>query len=156
MDAVTYPDEKVASFLSDSVIPLRVAYDHPILAKQFGVKWTPTLVTLDIEGQEHHRTVGFLGPDELIPSLLLGMGKCFYETDRFDEALSLFEKLLATSPQSNSAPEAIFLRGVSLYKSTKDPKPLRHAYDKLAAEYPQSEWATRAYPYRLIPSEAVA
>lgn len=150
MDAVTYPDEKVASFLSESVIPLRVAHDHPTLAKQFGVKWTPTLVTLDTEGIEHHRTVGFLGPEELIPSVLLGLGKCFFETDRFDEALKVFERLLATSPQSDSAPEAIFLRGVSLYKSTKNPQPLRQAYDKLMAEYPQSEWARRAHPYRLI------
>jgi hypothetical protein len=156
MDAVTYPDEKVSSFLNDSIIPLRVAHDHPILAKQFSVKWTPTLVTLDPDGQEHHRTVGFLGPDELIPSLLLGMGKCFFETDRFDEALSLLEKLLATSPKSDSAPEAIFLRGVSLYKSTQNPKPLREAYDRLAVEYPLSEWAKRAAPYRLISLEAVA
>jgi tetratricopeptide (TPR) repeat protein len=150
MDAVTYPAEKVASFLSDNVIPLRVAHDHPTLAQQFSVKWTPTLITLDPDGQERHRTVGFLGPDELIPSVLLGMGKCFFENDRFAEALSYFEKLLATCPKSDSAPEAIFLRGVSLYKSTKNPKPLREAYDKLVGEYPQSEWARRADPYRLI------
>jgi hypothetical protein len=37
-----------------------------------------------------------------------------------------------------------------MYKSTHDPKPLRASYDKLAAEYPDSEWAKRAYPYRLI------
>jgi tetratricopeptide (TPR) repeat protein len=150
MDAVTYPAEKVASFLNDNVIPLRVASDHPTLAQQFSVKWTPTLVTLDPEGQEHHRTVGFLGPDELIPSVLLGIGKCFFETDRFDEALSHLEKLLATCPQSDSAPEAIFLRGVSLYKNTKNPMPLREAYDKLTSDYPRSEWARRAEPYRLI------
>jgi tetratricopeptide (TPR) repeat protein len=150
MDAVTYPNEAVASFISDSVIPLRVAHNHPTLSQQFGIKWTPTLITLDSEGQEHHRTVGFLAPDELIPSILLGMGKCFFETDRFAEALSVFEKLLANSPKSDSAPEAVFLRGVAQYKNTKNPKPLREAYDRLTAVYPQSEWARRADPYKLI------
>jgi len=58
--------------------------------------------------------------------------------------------LLEAYPKSDSAPEAIFLRGVSLYKSTEDPKPLRASYDKLSAEYPENEWTKRAYPYRLI------
>jgi tetratricopeptide (TPR) repeat protein len=150
MDAVTYPDEKVISFLNETFIPLRVSYDHPILAKQFAVRWTPTLITLDSSGLEHHRTVGFIGPEELIPSLLLGMGKGYFETDRFAEAIAAFEKLLTINSQSDSAPEAIYLRGVSLYKSTNNAKPLREVYDKLSASYPRSEWARRAEPYRLI------
>lgn len=150
MDAVTYPDEKVADFVQNGLIPLRVPFDHKPLAADFNIKWTPTLITLDRDGKEHHRTVGFLGPDELIPSLLLGIGKSHFENERFDEAIAAFEKILKEYPKSNSAPEAIYLRGVARYKSTHQPKPLREAYDKLAAEYPSSEWAHRAHPYRLI------
>ena len=150
MDAVTYPDDRVGSFLKDRVIPVRVAYDHKPLSGDFNVKWTPTIVTLDQEGKESHRTVGFLAPEELIPSLLLGIGKSHFEAGRFGEAISVFDELLDQYPKSDSAPEGIYLRGVSLYKNTKDPKPLKGAYEKLAAEYPDTQWTKRAYPYRLL------
>ena len=150
MDAVTYPDSKVVSFINENLIPLQVQFDAQPLASDFNITWTPTLITLDAEGREHHRTVGFLAPDELIPSLLLGMGKSCFENERFEEALSYLEKILADYPKSDSAPEAHYLRGVCRYKSTHDPKPLKEAYEKLREEYPMSEWTKRAYPYRLL------
>ena len=150
MDAVTYPDAKVAEFIMSSLIPLRVPFDHKPLAADFNLKWTPTLITLDTDGKEHHRTVGFLAPEELIPSLLLGMGKTHFELEHFDKGIEKFDRILKEFPKSDSAAEAIYLRGVSLYKSTHDPKPLRLAYENLKDAYPGSEWTRRAYPYRLI------
>ncbi len=150
MDAVTYPDPTVIDFVAKSVVPLRVAFNHKPLSVDFNVKWTPTLVTLDPNGKEHHRTVGFLAPEELIPSLLLGMGKTHFENGEFEQALARFEELLSRFPKSVSAAEAIFFRGVATYKHKKDAKPLRHAYDKLTAEFPGNEWTKRADPYRLI------
>ena len=151
MGAVTYPNAKLGEFISKNLIPVQVKSDAQPIATDFNVKWTPTLITLDTEGKEHHRTVGFLPPEELIPSLLLGIAKCHFDRDRFAEALASLDKLLAEYSKSDSAPEAIFLRGVSRYKSTHDPKPLKEAYEKLQSEYPSSEWTKRAYPYRLIP-----
>jgi outer membrane protein assembly factor BamD (BamD/ComL family) len=107
-------------------------------------------VTLDTEGKEHHRTVGFLSPEELIPSLLLGKAKIDFGHEDFAKALVSLEALLKDYPKSGAAPEAIFLRGVCGYKSTHTPKPLKEAYEKLAAEYRDSEWTKRAYPYRLL------
>ncbi len=150
MDAVTYPDAKVIGFINENMIPLRIPFDAQPLSKDFNVTWTPTIVTLDPGGKEHHRTVGFLAPEELIPSLLLGIAKSYFETDRFNEALEKLAKLLAQYPKSDSSPEAIYVRGVCGYKSTDDPKPLKEAYEKLSAEYPSSEWTKRAYPYRLL------
>ena len=150
MDAVTYPDAKVIHFISEKMIPLRVPFDAQPLAADFNVKWTPSLVTLDAEGREHHRTVGFLAPEELIPSLLLGIAKSYFETDRFDEALAGIDKLLGEYPESDSTPEAVYLRGVCRYKSTNDPKPLKEAYEQLKTQHPSSEWTKRAYPYRLL------
>jgi tetratricopeptide (TPR) repeat protein len=151
MGAVTYPDERVVTFILENLIPLQVKSDAQPLATDFNVKWTPTLVTLDSDGKEHHRTVGFLPPEELVPSLLLGIAKCHFDRERYEEALKALSRLLESYPKSDAAPEAIFLRGVSLYKSTHNPKPLKEAYEKLQAEYPSSEWTKRAYPYRLIP-----
>lgn len=150
MGAVTYPDARVISFINEHMIPLRVRFDAQPLATDFNVNWTPTIVTLDSEGKEHHRTVGFLAPEEFIPSLLLGIAKVYFDTDRFDVALVNLEKLLLDYPKSHSAPEAIYLRGVSLYKSTDHPKTLKQAYEKLQDNYPGSEWTKRAYPYRLL------
>jgi len=150
MDAVSYPDARVAQFVTTNFVPLRLPFDSVPYAADFNIKWTPTLITLDPDGKEHHRTVGFLGPDELIPSLLLGIGKSFFESEKFPEAIEALNKLIADHPQSASAPEAMFLLGVAKYKNTHDPMPLRHAYDRLTAEFPGNEWTKRAFPYRLI------
>jgi tetratricopeptide (TPR) repeat protein len=150
MDAVTYPEDAVIDFINTNMIPLRVRFDAQPHAKDFGVKWTPTVITLDPAGEEHPRTVGFLDAGELVASLKLGIGKAQFMNDRFEEALSTLGELIASHPESQSAPEAIFHHGVAGYKSSQDPKKLREAYEKLKAEYPDSEWAKRAYPYRLI------
>jgi TolA-binding protein len=149
MDTVTYPEATVAEFIGENLIPVRVRFDDP-LAKKYGLTWTPTLITLDAEGKEHQRTVGFLPPEGLIPSLLLGMAKSHFEREEFDEALQRLHELVSGYPESTSAPEAIFLRGVAGYKHTHSPKPLKEAYERLAADYPSSEWTTRAAPYRLL------
>lgn len=150
MDAVTYPDQKVIDFVQRHVIPLRVAFNDEKLAPQFNVKWTPTLITVDSQGVEHHRTLGFLPPEDFMASQLLGVGKTYFDLENFDEALTRFNMLLDSFPKNVFVPEALFYRGVALYKSTHDPKHLRHAYDKLTAEYPDNEWTRRAHPYSLI------
>lgn len=150
MDTVTYPESKVARFIEENFIPLRIPSDSKPYPEKFKIKWTPALIVLGPDGEEHHRTVGFLGPEELIPSLLLGLGKYHFDHDRFDPALSGLEHLLADYGRSASAPEAVFLRGVCGYKQSHDPKPLKAAYERLQADFPASEWTKRAYPYRLL------
>lgn len=150
MDTVTYPHPKVVEFVQTHLIPVWVAYDAQPLATDFNIRWTPTLITLDSEGKEHHRTVGFLSPEELIPSLMLGMAKCHFDLERFDPAVLILEKLLAEYPRSDSAPEATYLQGVGRYKSKHDARSLKEAYERLQANYPSSEWTKRAYPYRLL------
>lgn len=150
MDAVTYPIANVVGFLQNEMVPVRVAFNHKPLAVDFNVKWTPTLVTLDLDGKEHHRTVGFLSPEEIIPSLLLGMGKAYFDRSQFDLAIAKLDKIISEFPSSNAAPEAVYYRGVANYKNTKQAAPLKEAYEKLTARYAKSEWAERAAPYRLL------
>lgn len=75
MHAVAFPDPAVVGFVTTNLIPLRIPADDPELGPRYKVKWTPTLLVLDAEGVEHYRSLGFYPPEELIPSLLLGMGK---------------------------------------------------------------------------------
>jgi len=150
MDAVVYPETMVVNFIQQNMIPLRIQFDVQPYCTDFNIKWTPTLITLDNSGLEHHRTTGFLAPEELIPSLLLGIAKSYFDLEQFTEAITTIETLLKDHPKSDSAPEAIYIKGVSQYKSTNDPKPLKKAYEQLKLEYPSSEWTKRASPYRLL------
>lgn len=149
MGAVTYPHEAVVSFINENVVPLRIGSDEQP-AKDFNINWTPALLILDQNGKEHHRSIGFLGPEELIAAIVLGIGKMQYDADNFREAITSFEKIIEKSPGSDSAPEAVFLAGVSRYKNTHSPLPLKEAYEHLLEEYPRSPWTKRAYPYRLL------
>jgi tetratricopeptide (TPR) repeat protein len=150
MDAVTYPEKKVIDFISSNLIPLLIAFDAQPQAADFNIKWTPTLITLGMDGREHHRTVGFLEPEDFVTNQILGIGKYHFDNDRFPEALTHFEKTMDEFPTSGTMPEAIFLQGVARYKNSGDPKPLKKAYEKLTADFPDNEWTKRAYPYRLL------
>ncbi len=150
MDTVTYPQKEVTDFIAGNIVPLRVASDAMPLSKHFNVKWTPTLVVLDVAGKEHARTLGFLPPEEFIPTILLGMGKSCFDLDDFALAIEDFDRLIQPYPRSHSTPQAIYLQGVTRYKSTHDVGHLKKLYEKLRDEYPQSVWAQRAMPYRLL------
>lgn len=151
MDAVTYPDEKVFDFVKTTVVPLRIPADSEPLATNFTLRWTPTLIILDTKGIEHSRTVGFIAPEEFIPTMLLGIAKTYYELGDFNPAIENLEKIIHGYRQSFAAPEAIYYRAVCGVKTVHDIGGLKKAYELLAKEYPQSEWVKRALPYRLLP-----
>lgn len=151
MDAVSYPNPKVIEFLEANVIPLQLKSDALPYARDYNVRWTPNLLILDPDGREHHRVIGFLPPVELIPSILLGIGKTRFDRNQFEEAITALNKVIDEYPYTSSAPEAIFFRGVALYKGTHQPQHLKEAYFKLQSQYHHSEWARRAYPYWLLP-----
>ncbi len=150
MGAVTYPNEKVVEFITGHMVPVQVLYNTEPLASDFNVRWTPTVITLDEEGKEHHRTVGFLPPEEFIPSLMLGIAKTHFDRSNFQEAILMLDRLLKEYPKSDAAPEAIYIRGVSEYQSTHSPEPLKKVYERLKSEFPNSEWVKRAKPYSLL------
>jgi outer membrane protein assembly factor BamD (BamD/ComL family) len=114
------------------------------------VKWTPTLISANGEGKDHRRPEGALPPEEMIPSILLGVGKVHLDAERIDKALAFFDQIVEKYPRSESTAEAIYLKGVCQYKSTHNAKPLKMAYERLQADYPTSIWTKRAYPYRLL------
>ncbi len=150
MDAVTYPSAMVVAFIEENLVPLRLPYNHEPLAGTFGVQETPCLILLDGDGIEHHRTTGFLPPEELIAAIQLGKAKILQDRGVFDEALKLLDLLLAEQPKSGSAPEALYQRGLCLYKSTHDSRYLKEVYEQLKKNYPDSDWTRRSARYRLL------
>ncbi len=151
MDAVTYPDASVVEFVSAHLVPVRVRYDAEPISTNFQIRWTPTLVTLDPEGNEHHRTVGYLEPNELIASLALGIAKWHFDTKQFDQAAAGMESVIQQFPDTDAAPEAQYLLGVSKYKMSHDLTNMRDAYRELKAKYSGSEWTKRAAVYSQLP-----
>jgi tetratricopeptide (TPR) repeat protein len=152
MGAVTYPNDKVVKFVDYNFVPVQIETSNTVLMNQFKVSWTPTIIVLDADGNEAHREVGFLAPEEFIPTFMVGKGKYYFNAEAHPEAQDMFDEALRDYPESAAAAEAVFFLGVSRYKMTHDPKPLRAAYDILTAKFPGSEWTKRAAPYRLIPS----
>jgi hypothetical protein len=113
MDAVTYPKPEVSRLTTTRFVPPRVAHTHQLLSARFKVHNTPTRVALDAEGNEHHRSVGLLEPEELIPSLLLGLGKVHFDRGESLPALAALAELLAPYPDSQAAPEATRLQALA-------------------------------------------
>ena len=150
MDAVAYTDQAVVSFITENLIPVRIPAGDPDLGPRFRVKWTPTLLILDTAGEEQYRTLGFYPPNDLIPSLLLGMGKALFNLPDRPAACDCFARIIAEYPASGMASEAVYLQGVSRYIESLDVAKLIGIYERLAADYPSSPWLTRADPYRLL------
>ena len=147
MGAVTYPQEAVAKFVDFNFVPLKIEITNTALAQQFGVSWTPTIMVLDADGKEHYRSVGYLPPEEFVPTFQVGKGRYYIDCEQFPEAEAMLAEVINNSPQAHAAPEAIYFLGVTRYKHTHDPKPLKEAYETLKAKYPQSDWAKRAEPW---------
>jgi thioredoxin-related protein len=111
MDTVTYPNPKTAEFVNRYMIAVRVYTNSvPPWASRFVIQYTPTVLTLDGDGKEHHRTVGFLPPEEFIPSLMLGMGKAHFDAKEFAKVRAILEWLLTEFPHSQAAPAASDLK----------------------------------------------
>jgi hypothetical protein len=150
MDAVAYPDAAVIQFIGENLVPIRLEATDPVMGPRFGIRWTPSLLILDAAGVEHYRTLGFYPPEDLIPSLLLGIGKARFNQPDRPAARELWDRLVSSYPTNSLAPEAVYLQGVAGYIETHDVSHLIGIYDRLAADYPDSPWLTRADPYRLL------
>ncbi len=150
MGAVTYPDSKVAEFITARMVPVQLLYDARPYADDFNIQWTPTIIVLDENGKEHSRTVGFIPPEEFVPALMLGMLKVHFNRKQFREALDEANALIRDYPGAKAMPEAIYWQGVASFENTHDPQHLKAIYKRLQSEYPASEWTQRAQPYSLL------
>ena len=115
------------------------------------MKWTPTIIILDSDGDEHHRFIGFLPPEDFIGQSILGRGKAGFNLEYFDQAIQCFQELLIRYPKTDAAPEAQYFLGVSKYKASHDPRELKSNFEILQRDYAGSEWTKKAQVYALIP-----
>lgn len=149
MDAVTYPEDSVVQFVKKYLTPLRIDITQSVDDK-YQTFWTPTLSILNYSGLEIQKETGFFKPVELIASLHVGLAKVHIQEKQFDTAGVHLKQVLENFCDEKVVPEAIFFRGVNLYKLNDDPSFLKEAHYRLVEEYPESEWADKSYPYQFI------
>ena len=150
--AVTYPDSNVCASVENNFIPIQIDFNkNKALVKRYAVKWTPTIIILDSDGEDHHRFVGYLPPEDFIAQIILGKGKVEFDLDRFEQAIQCFQEILVRFPKADAAPEAQYYLGVAKYKASHDPKELKLGLEVLQRDYPNSEWTKKAQVYSLIP-----
>src|SRR6266542_2115751 len=141
MDTVTYPDHRVAHFIEEHFIPARVrTKDNPQLLKEYFVTWTPNVVVTDEQGKVHYRVEGFLPPEEFVARLSLGAGKYYLDHDEFDRAAERFEEVAERHRGTEAGAEGLYWLGVARYKKAHDKAQLRPSWERLAQEYPDSDW----------------
>lgn len=150
MDAVTYPAEEVINFIHKHLIPLRININNNSAIENHHIFWTPCLAVIDMNGNEMQRTIGFLGVEEFIPSMLLGLAKERLNAGEYEMAMIPLTSLQEMFFESDMIPEAIYFSGVAMYKQTSNAGRLKEAYEKLLKDHPESVWTRRAYPYRLL------
>jgi hypothetical protein len=144
MDAVTYPNERVQSWLREHWIACRLPIaEEKELARRFGVLWTPGLVWLDAEGAAHHTNVGYFEPNELLAESCFGAGMVAAGSGDWEAALSWFETVDKQWQHSHAAPAAKYWAGVAAKMWSGDVEPLLAHWRNLIRLYGSSSWAEK-------------
>ena len=146
MDAVTYPQDKVALFINDHFVPVKIhTDDHPELTEKYRVPWTPAFVVLDSEGREHYREIGYLPPDDFLTHMNLALGRSALEEKDYSAAAGYFQTIVDRYGASEVVPEALYFLGVCKNRvkgGTADDR--KAVWRLLMNQHPKSDWAKKA------------
>lgn len=118
--------------------------EHPAYFHRFDALWTPTVLILDANGVERFRIEGYLPKDEFRAQLELGLARVAFMGKHWTDAEQRYAAVLDKYPQSKSAPEALYWKGVSHYKKTNDHTVLSQLPGQFQERYPDSIEALKA------------
>ncbi|MFN2387831.1 MAG: thioredoxin fold domain-containing protein [Thermoanaerobaculia bacterium] len=150
MDAEVYPDSRVESLVRGHFVPVRIHVrdeNAAALMERFGANWTPTIVFLDPDGSERHRIEGFLPTEDFLAQLMLGLGRIAMAAKKWDEAERDFAQILEKYPNSDSAAEALYWKGVAKFKEG-DAGALGETAKAFQERYTESPWAKKSVIWR--------
>ena len=102
------------------------------------------MVILDPNGVERFRLEGYLPKDEFRAQLELGLARVAFMGKHWSDAEQRYAAVLEKYPQSKSAPEALYWKGVSHYKATNDHTVLSELPGQFREQYPDSIAALKA------------
>jgi len=101
------------------------------------------VIILDPNGKERFRIEGYLPKDEFRAQLELGLARVAFMSKDFADAERRFSEVVARYPESKAAPEALYWKGVSHYKTTNDHTVLGEMPGQFQENYPDSIWAAK-------------
>ena len=145
MGTVTYLQPEVVDFVQTHFIPVKIDISKEAKRfEEFEVQWTPTIIVFDQEKKEHHRTTGYLSPEDFLSELRLGLANLEYHRKHYNEAMEEYRQVLQVFPNTSAAPEALYFSGVCNYMATHDPSHLKETNTELREKYPASDWTKKA------------
>ena len=93
------------------------------------------------------RIEGYLPRDEFRAQLEMGLARVAFMNKKWSEAERRYAEVAERYPQTTAAPEALYWKTVSTYKSTNDHAVLGEVVGQLRDSYPESVWALKALPW---------
>jgi hypothetical protein len=140
-----YPNPRVAEFIESNFIPVGFHIkEHPTMWHRFSVSWTPAILVLAPDGEEHFRIEGFLPADEFLGQLHLALGHWAVRRKDWKGAEEEFQAAADHFPQTDAAPEGLYWAGVARYSASHDGAELRKLGQQFKTRYQNSSWAKRA------------
>ena len=101
------------------------------------------MIILDPNGKERFRIEGYLPRDEFRAQLELALARVAFMSKNWADAERRYTEVLERYPESKSAPEALYWKGVSQYKATNDHTVLGELPGQFEQKYPESSWALK-------------
>jgi TolA-binding protein len=101
------------------------------------------VVILDPNGKERFRIDGYLPRDEFRAQLELGLARVAFMSKKWADAERRYIEVLERYPNTHAAPEALYWKGVSHYKTTNDHTVLGELPGQFRQQYPWSIWALK-------------
>jgi len=117
--------------------------EHPAYFHRFDAAWTPTVLIMDPDGNERWRIEGYLPKEEFRAQLEMGLARVAFMHKQWAEAERRYAEVLERYPDTTSAPEALYWKGVSHYKATNDHTVLGELPRQFKEKYPESVWALK-------------
>ncbi len=112
--------------------------EHPAYFHRFDALWTPTVLILDPNGKERYRIEGYLPVEEFRAQLELALARVAFMSKDWKDAERRYTEVVERYPDSKTAPEALYWKGVSHYKVTNDHTVLGELPELFRQKYPDS------------------
>lgn len=93
---------------------------------------------LDPNGKERYRIEGYLPVEEFRAQLELALARVAFMSKNWKDAERRYTEVLERYPDSKTAPEALYWKGVSHYKVTNDHTVLGELPEQFQQKYPDS------------------
>jgi len=145
MRASTYADPRVVGFIGAFVVPVEFNLaEDPGAQIRFRTLWTPTVIYLDRDGNEHRRSYGCLDPARFVAEFTLARGLRFFHTGHFRQAMEVLEEAMElTTIEPALRAESLYWLGVAHYRVTGNAHDLESHWRTLRHDHPDSPWARK-------------